>query len=98
MITHIVMWRLQDEAHGNSKAHNAQCIKDRLEALNGKIDGLIHLEVGINTADDNGAFDAALYSTFDDTTALAFYATHPLHLEAVTFIKSVVSERVVVDY
>lgn len=98
MIKHIVMWRLQENAAGNTKEQNAQLIKEKLEALNGQIEGLSHLEVGINFTEGEAAFDVALYSTFPDKAALQFYATHPLHLEVVEFVKSVVSERIVADY
>ena len=40
MIKHIVMWRLQETAHGNGKAKNALLIKEKLEALRGRIPGL----------------------------------------------------------
>lgn len=37
MIKHIVMWKLKDEAEGNSKAENAQIIKNSLEDLKEKL-------------------------------------------------------------
>ena len=37
MIKHIVMWKLKDEAEGNSKDENAKIIKNSLEDLKGKI-------------------------------------------------------------
>ena len=40
VIKHIVVWRLKESAHGNNKRANALLIKQRLEALNGKIPGL----------------------------------------------------------
>ena len=61
MIKHIVMWKLKDEAHGNDKATNAKLIKEKLEALSGKIDGLLKIEVGIDFL-GGGNFDVALYS------------------------------------
>ena len=48
MIKHIVMWNLEDVAEGNSRDENARRIKKGLESLKGVIDGIIHLEVGIN--------------------------------------------------
>ena len=47
MVKHIVMWKIQG-VNGQSKEETAQEIKRTLEDLNGKIEGLIHLEVGID--------------------------------------------------
>ena len=95
MIRHIVCWTLKEE----NKADNAEAIKHRLESLRGKIPGMFHLEVGINTADapqDN--WDVALLCDFEDMAALDAYQVHPLHKEAAIFIASVRTNRVCVDY
>lgn len=94
MIKHIVTWKLQEE----NKANNATEIKSKLEALVGKIDGIVELEVGIDFNQSDAAHDVLLYSTFATKTDLDNYQTHPLHVEAASFIKSVVTNRVVVDY
>ena len=54
MVTHIVFWKLKDEALGADKAENAKQIKQRLEALVGIIPGLIEAKVGINENGGNG--------------------------------------------
>ena len=46
MVRHIVLWRLKESANGRGKAENAAEIKRLLEDLNGKISGLLKLEVG----------------------------------------------------
>ncbi|MDR2938413.1 MAG: Dabb family protein, partial [Prevotellaceae bacterium] len=48
MVKHIVTWKLKEAAAGSDKASNAQLAKEKLEALNGKIPGLLKLEVGID--------------------------------------------------
>lgn len=98
MIVHIVMWRLQDHAEGNSKAANAQTAKDKLEALNGIIPGLIKLEVGIDFSQGEFSNDLVLYSELESKEALAAYQQHPAHIEAGSFVKAICSERQVVDY
>lgn len=98
MIKHIVFWKLKDEANGLSKAENAQAIKERLEALNGQIEGLIHLEVGMDFLHSAESADLVLYSTFESREALDFYAGHPLHKAIMPFIAEARSERRVVDY
>ncbi len=97
MIKHIVFWKLKDEAHGNDKAINAQLIKEKLEDLNGKIDGLLKLEVGIDFL-GNGNYDVALYSEVESRNALDFYQKHPLHQALLPFVREAVCDRKAVDY
>lgn len=96
MVKHIVLWQLCDEADGRTKWENAKIMKERLEALNGKIDGLVSLEVGINENGDQ--YDAVLTSVHESMDALKAYAVHPLHLAVVDFVKAVTCSRIAVDY
>ena len=61
MIKHIVMWKLKDEAEGNSKAENAKIIKNSLEYLKGKINEIVNIEVGIDVNKSEQAYDVVLY-------------------------------------
>lgn len=96
MIKHIVMWRL-DEAAGDKSA-NALKLKLLLEGLNGRIPGLLRLEVGIDFSREGESSDVVLYSEFESRQALDAYQVHPAHAEVVPFVKSVRAERRVVDY
>ncbi len=98
MIKHIVAWKLHDEAEGNSKEVNAQKAKQMLEALNGKIPGLIKLEVGIDFSGTEASSDLVLYSEFDTKEALEDYPGHPEHLALKPFIEAIRSERRMIDY
>lgn len=98
MIKHLVLWRLLPTAHGNDKATNARLIKQKLEALRGRIAGLEAIEVGIDFAATPSSSDVSLYSEFSSRAALDAYQTHPEHLAVVAFAKEVVAERRVVDY
>lgn len=98
MVKHIVMWRLKTSAHGNDKATNARLIKQRLEALNGKIPGLLRLEVGIDFVAAEDSADVVLYSEFETREALASYLSHPDHKAVAPFVGAARSERRVVDY
>lgn len=98
MIKHIVMWRLKDEAHGKTAAENAQHIKLILEALNGKILGLLRLEVGIDFSNEPDSCALVLYSEFDSKAALKAYADHPEHKKVMPYIAEARSGRFVVDY
>jgi hypothetical protein len=98
MIKHIVFWNLKDEALGNEKVKNALLIKEKLEALNGEIAGLLKLEVGIDFAHGDMSGDLALYSEFESKEALDNYQVHPKHVAVQAFVKEVRSGRMVVDY
>ena len=99
MITHIVMWKLKDEAGGKTKQENAAEIKRRLEALIGVIDEIKSLRVGININDaDEAAYDACLISEFESMEALARYQVHPEHKKVSAFVKEVRTARTTVDF
>lgn len=98
MVKHIVFWKLKDEALGNDKNTNARLIKEKLEALNGEIEGLLKLEVGIDFSKTAMSSDVALYSEFANQADLDFYQEHPKHKALMGFIMECRSERVVVDY
>lgn len=96
MIKHIVMWRLDEQA--GDKADNALKLKRLLEGLNGRIPGLLRLEVGIDFSLEGESSDVVLYAEFESRQALDAYQQHPAHAEVVPFVKSVRAERRVVDY
>jgi uncharacterized protein with GYD domain len=73
VVRHVVMWSLADEAAGGVKQQNAAIIKEGLEALVGKIEGLIGLEVGINALELAGNYDIVLIADFQDEAALERY-------------------------
>jgi len=94
MIVHIVMFKFKDE----NKDENLLVVKGKLEELVSKIPTLNSMEVGINFAQEDRAFDISLYSTFSTKDDLRAYAIHPEHLKVVELIKSVAKESKVVDY
>ncbi len=100
MIKHVVMWKLKEQAEGNTRIENAVIMKQKLEAMPTLIDELDTAEVGIHLFDDrdDASCDVVLITTCKDEAALKAYAQHPEHLKVVEFIKKVVNERRVVDY
>ena len=98
MIKHLVIWRLKETALGNSKAANAQLLREKLEALRGQIPGLNHLEVGLDFSATENSGDVVLITEFDSREDLAAYQAHPIHQAVVAFAREVVSERRLVDY
>lgn len=97
-VKHIVLWTLKDTAEGRPAQENAQEIKARLEALSGRIPGLLKLEVGIDFSRTGSSADVALYSEFVDREALAAYAIHPEHVAAAGFANLVRDTRIIADY
>jgi hypothetical protein len=61
MVRHIVMWDLLGESPGQ-KREVATLVKDLFEGLRGKVPGLLHVEVGIDTSGVEYACDVVLYS------------------------------------
>lgn len=92
------MWRLKESAHGNNKRANVLLIKQRLEALNGKIPALLKLEVDIDVSGTESSSDIALYSEFVAREALDAYQAHPAHKAIVPFVREARAERRMVDY
>jgi len=98
MIKHIVFWKLKEEALGHDKGANALLMKEKLEALNGQIPGLLKLEVGLDFSKTGMSADVALYSEFANAEDLKLYDEHPKHVAVKGFVGEVKSDRWVVDY
>jgi len=91
MVKHIVMWTLRDKA-------DAAEIKARLEALTGKIPGLLHIEVGIDFLASAQSADVVLIAELENRAALDDYQQHPEHQAVVPIVKAAAIARYVVDY
>lgn len=98
MVKHIVFWKLRKSALGKSKAENATLIKEKLEALNGRIPGLLSLEVGIDFSKTRNSADIAAYCTFANRDDIDKYQTHPEHMAVIPLIMKTASEFRMVDY
>lgn len=96
MVKHIVMWKLKENANGESKKVNAIKMKKMLEALEGVVPGAYKVEVGINY--NPGGYDVVLYSEFNDHDALEGYQMHPEFLKVKDFINEVMAVRAIADY
>lgn len=98
MIKHIVIWKLSGALEDPCRQANAIKIRKILEALNGRIPGLIRLEVGFDFSKSDASGDIALYSELVSREALEAYQVHPEHRAAASFVKSVTCDRRVIDY
>jgi len=91
MVKHIVMWKLKNKAE-------APALKKRLEALNGKIPGLLHIEVGIDFLESKQSADLVLIAELENREALDAYQQHAEHQAVASLVKAVAVSRTVVDY
>jgi len=98
MIKHIVLWRLNETAYGNTKQRNAQLLKEKLLGIAGKVDGLLKIEVGFDFSNEKDSCDVVLYSEFHNNEALQRYQIHPEHEAIKKWLSEVRYERRVVDY
>ena len=80
MVKHIILWNLKDEFSSEEKAKIIKEIKDGLESLLGKIEGLVEIKVQAEKLDSSTA-DLMLDSTFESEDALKYYSTHPEHVK-----------------
>lgn len=94
MITHIVLFKLTEPT-----TEAIEATKNKLLSMNGKIDLLRHLEVGVDVIRSERSFDIALTTKFDSLEDLQAYQVHPYHAgEVVPHMKAVCSAIVAVDY
>ena len=79
MVRHMIIWTLKDEYSGEEKTAIKQGIKEGLEGLQGKIPGLVRIQVLTNgLASSTG--DLMLDTLFEDQQALKEYSGNPLHV------------------
>jgi hypothetical protein len=94
MITHIVLFKLTDPS-----AENIAATRNKLLSMDGKIDQLRHLEVGVDVIRSERSYDIALTTRFDSLDDLQSYQIHPYHAgEVIPHMKAVCSAIVAVDY
>ncbi len=79
MVKHIILWQLKDELSAEEKTAVKAGIKEGLEALAGKIPGLLEIKVQTEGLASSNA-DVMLDSSFEDEAALKVYASHPEHV------------------
>ena len=80
MVKHMILWKLKDELAGEEKAKVLAGIKENLEALSGKIPGLLAISVQTDGLLASSNADLMLDSSFEDEAALKGYAVHPEHV------------------
>lgn len=80
MVKHIILWTLNPELSAQEKQEVKRGIKEGLEALVGKVPGLVDVKVNIDGRLESSNCDVMLDSTLETPEALKAYATHPEHV------------------
>lgn len=94
MITHIVLFKLKD-----STPEAVEKAKGLLLSMEGKVELLRHLEVGVDLVHSERSADIALVTKFDSLADLQAYQVHPYHAnEVAAYMRSVSSSVVAADY
>lgn len=97
MVHHIVLWNLKEELTTQEKEEALRTMKEKLEAVKKEVKGVISLEVVINGLESSNK-DVGLISSFESADALNAYQTHPAHVAASSYVKSVTRDRACLDY
>lgn len=79
MVKHIIIWTLK-EMSAEEKAVVKANIKKGLEALKGKVPGIVDIKVITEGLPSSNA-DLMLDSTFESEDALKGYSVHPEHVK-----------------
>lgn len=98
MVKHIILWKLDDKLTATEKENVRINAKRELEALVGKIPGLMSMNVIITALDSSNA-DMMLDSTLDSEGSLLVYKDHPEHVRvADTFVRPYTVMRLCLDF
>lgn len=93
MITHIVFFKLKDRS-AESIERTAQVLRN----LEGKIEELKSIEVGIDVLHSERSYDIALITKFDSMEGLDAYQVHPEHKIVIEHMSHARESSVCVDF
>ncbi|MBV0893979.1 Dabb family protein [Microbacterium sp. NC79] len=96
-IRHVVTWRLAAADEADRAAHADEIVR-RLTNLVGVVPSILSLTAGAESLYVGTNWDVVLIADFADQEGLEAYQVHPAHKEAGAFIRSVVADRVAVDF
>ncbi len=97
MVRHVIVWNLKTDLTPDEKLAAMSKIKEGLEGLIDKIDGLVEISVATNPLTSSNG-DLMLDSLFVDEEALLSYQQNPDHLSVAQFVRSVAEGRKCFDY
>lgn len=98
MVKHVILWKLKEEIAGDAKEKVLREMKENLEALVGKVPGLLRLEIVTKPLISSNA-DVMLDSDLESEEALKGYQSHPQHVAvANTYVRPFTEVRLCMDY
>lgn len=97
MVKHIIAIKCRDEFTQEEKLQHKKKIKQLLEELKDKIPGIIEFTVHIDLLPTSNR-DIVFDTLFVSQEALNDYQTHPEHVKAAEYVRSVMQDRVCIDY
>ena len=97
MIRHIVLWNVRGDT-AEEKRRNIEALRRSFHGLRGRIPGMLHLDIGVDSSRVDYACDVVLYSEFESQAALDGYAVHPEHLRVREELGAIRIARHQVDY
>ena len=98
MVRHIILWKLKSDIPAERVSDVKSNMKEMLEALVGKIDGLLSMEIHVCGL-DSSTCDVMLESSFADEAALLAYRTHPAHVAvADEYVRPFTETRMCLDF
>lgn len=93
MVKHIVMFKLAE-----NNQSNLDTVVKALRGMEGKIETLRFIEVGVDYSSSERSYDVILTTQFDDREGLKTYVKHKNHVPVAQTMRSLCSHSVVVDY
>ncbi|ANY68505.1 Dabb family protein [Paenibacillus algorifonticola] len=93
MITHIVLFKLKDNS-----AESVETTAQVLRNMEGKIDELKSITVGLDVLHSERSYDIGLITTFESLDALAAYQVHPVHQKVIEHMTQVREASVSIDF
>lgn len=93
MIKHIVLFKLKD-----ASPENIEVTANILRGLEGKVEQLRSIEVGVDVIKSQRSYDIALITTFDSLEDLEGYQVHPEHKKVIEHMNVVRESSVAVDF
>ncbi|GGJ32897.1 MULTISPECIES: Dabb family protein [Paenibacillus] len=93
MIKHIVLFKFK-----NPSEEIINNVITGLRALEGKVETLRSIQVGVDVIRSERSYDVALVSDFDSLDDLQAYQVHPDHVQIAEYIATVKESTIAVDY
>ena len=98
MIKHIILWKIDEKFSTEQKAKIMKDAKRELEALQGKISGLLEITLQTDKLPSSNA-DMMLDSSFESEDALKAYQANPNHVAVANeFVRPYTSQRLCLDF